>query len=180
MAITPASSAGSATVSKTARQVGTGRASTDSPKNRSAASSLNAPGSPWKTTLGASVIAAPVQEHSEQHDEADEERDREGDHRRVGDALEFRQAGLQHDRHDDRGADQLAHDDQPDRRLPAHVADLVDRAIELGCVDLDDELAAIEDVQPPDDRLVDRGRATGQLLADPERATLDLLQDDVG
>ena len=47
-----------ATASKTARHVGTGWAATASPKNPSAASSLNAPGSPWKATLGASVIAA--------------------------------------------------------------------------------------------------------------------------
>src|SRR4029078_11036832 len=128
--MTPASSSPVATASKTARQVGAGRATAASPKNASAASSLNAPGSPWKATPGASVIVAAVEEHPEQHDEADKQRDPEGDHRRVGDALELRQARLEDDRHNDRGPDQLPHDDQPDRRLPPHVADLPDRAVE--------------------------------------------------
>ena len=50
MAATPADAVPSRTASKTARQVGTAVDSTPSPKNAWTASSLNAPGSPWKAT----------------------------------------------------------------------------------------------------------------------------------
>ena len=52
---------------------------------------------------------------------------------------------------------------------------LDDRLLEALGVDLDHELALVELVEPAERGALERGHLAGQLLADPDRAALDLL-----
>ena len=65
----------------------------------------------------------------------------------------------------------------PDGRLAADVVDAADRALEALGIHLDHDLALVEHVQPLERGALHRRDASGEFLADPDGAALDLLRD---
>ena len=112
-----------------------------------------------------SVVAA---EHEpEQDEEAHHQRDRRTRSSRRRRARERGERRLEQDRHRDRRADQLAHDDDPDRSPggPSRSTCSIDSlSCDVSSSTVDPAL--VDHVEPLERRRLQRRRAAGQLLAD--------------